>query len=144
MPASSYQTGMVGEKETHSDVLRDRKGVHPSRSCSVAEKEVITFQHVKSTDVLFVDIRPVEKGATITTLDVGAKLGFPGQVLARVDRDREMIYGLTIQNYSGFRRRLLWRYRMASMQRAIQLLIAAVRVGLCLDNRYHDRPVLQG
>ena len=144
MPASSYQTGMVGEDETHRDILRGRKRIHSSGSCSLAEKEKMTFEHIKSTDVLFVDVRAIDKDATITTLDVGALLGFPGQIYARVDRDREIIYGLTVQNYRGFRRRLLWRYRMASMHRAMQLIISAVRVGLCLDNRYHDAPALQG
>lgn len=142
MPASGYQTGLP-EKEADRDVLRRPKGIHPSRSCALAEEEKITLEHVKSTDLLFVDLRQADKEASITTLDVGAKLGFPGQIYARVDRDREIIYGLTIQNYSGFRRRLFWRYRMASMYRALQLMIASVRVGLCLDNHYHERPALQ-
>jgi hypothetical protein len=97
------------------------------------------FEHIKSSDVLFVDIRKPAKGARITTVDVGEMLGFPGQILARLDYENEILYGLTIQNAGSFKRKLLWKYKMASLKSAIALVIAALRAGLCIEEHNPTR-----
>ncbi|MGC2111766.1 MAG: hypothetical protein WA655_19775 [Candidatus Korobacteraceae bacterium] len=109
----------------------------------MAKEEKITFEHIKSTDVMFVDIRPVPEGAKVCTVDVGAAIGVPGQIHARVDLEREIIYGLTVQNFRSFRRRMFWRYHFASIKKAIQFLIAALRINMCLEGRSDNQHALQ-
>jgi hypothetical protein len=95
------------------------------------------FEHNSLTDVMFVDLCPIERGENVEVLDVGKPLGFPGQIQVRVNREREIVYGLTIQNYSGLRRKLLWRYRMWSMQSAIRFLVVTLLIGLGIDQDCH-------
>jgi hypothetical protein len=95
----------------------------------------VSFEHIKSSDVLFVDLQQPTEGARVTTVDVGEMMGFPGQILARIDYEREILYGLTIQNATSFRRRLLWRYKMASVKSAIALLLAAIGAGLFIEEK---------
>jgi hypothetical protein len=87
------------------------------------------------TDVMFVDLRPIEEGSKVDVIDVGDQIGFSGQIQIRVDLEREIFYGLTIQNYTGFRKKLLWRYRMLSIQAALQFLITTIMVGLKIDRQ---------
>lgn len=96
-----------------------------------------TLEHNPFTDVLFVDLVPLEPESKVEVIELGYVLGFPGQVQARVDRQKQIFYGMTIQNYSGFRRTLLWRYRMWSVNRAIQLLVTTIVAGLCIDQNRH-------
>lgn len=92
------------------------------------------------TDVMFVDLLPLEEGSHVAVIDIGEAVGFPGQMQVRVDRERQLLYGLTIQNYTGFRRKLLWSYRMWSMQRAIELLVLTLIAGLGIEqsSRQHS------
>ena len=92
--------------------------------------EEIKFEHVRHTDVMFVDYCAVPRGARVETVEVGDLLGFPGQVQARVNPDERVLYGITIQNYSGFRRRLFWTYKMASVHDAMVLLLNSIRAGV--------------
>ncbi len=101
------------------------------------EKCEVSFEHIKSTDVIFVDIVTPKEGARISTVDVGEMLGFPGQVLARMDSENEILYGLTIQNATAFKRRLLWKYRMANAKRALALMVASIKAGLRIEERRH-------
>lgn len=94
-----------------------------------------TLEHNPFTDVLFVDLAPLEPESKVEIIELGYVLGFPGQIQARVDRDKQIFYGMTIQNYSGFRRTLLWSYRMWSVQRALQLLVTTIMAGLCIEDR---------
>jgi hypothetical protein len=96
-----------------------------------------TLEHNPFTDVLFVDLVPLEPESKVEVIELGQVLGFPGQVQARVDRQKQIFHGMTIQNYSGFRRTLLWRYRMWSVQRAIQLLVTTIMAGLCINQNRH-------
>jgi hypothetical protein len=82
---------------------------------------------------MFVDLVPMQEGSLVTVIDIGEKMGFPGQVQVRVDLDREVFYGLTIQNYSGFKRSLLWHYRMWSIRSALKFLISTLIAGLNID-----------
>lgn len=95
----------------------------------------LTFEHIKSTDVLFVDVEQPAEGTRITTVDVGEMLGFPGQILARLDYENEILYGLTIQNATNFKRKLLWQYKMVNAKSAIELLVAAIRAGFCIEEQ---------
>ncbi len=142
MPVSSDQTGMA-EEATNRDVLRRSKRLPATRSRFVAKEEEIRFEHIRSTDVMFVDIRDVPEGAKICTIDVGAAIGVPGQIHARVDVERELIYGLTVQNYRAFRRRMFWRYHFASIKKAIRFLIAALRINMSLEGRCGNQHALQ-
>ncbi len=92
---------------------------------------------------MFVDLLPLEEGSHVEVMDIGDNLGFPGQIHVRVDLERQIFYGLTIQNYSGFKKKLLWRYRMWSMKSAIQLLIYTLIAGLGIDSRNNrHRPAM--
>ncbi|MDR3763735.1 MAG: hypothetical protein P4M01_06525 [Acidobacteriota bacterium] len=106
------------------------------------EEVSVKLEHNTLTDVMYVDIQPLFEGSVVSVCEVGDSIGFPGQIQARFDADRGILYGLTIQNFSGFKRRLLWRYRMWSIQRALELLVATLKVGLGMDNHRNDRPAL--
>lgn len=108
----------------------------------MAQEVAFKFEHNPLTDVMFVDIRPLEKDSIVETMDIGEAVGFPGQVQVRVDPERQILYGLTIQNFTGFRRRLLWRYRMASFQRAIQLLVSMLIAGLRIEQNYRPQQLV--
>lgn len=99
------------------------------------KREDMTLEHNKSTDLMFVDIKIPAPGTKITTIDVGEMIGFPGQILARVDYENEVLYGLTIQNASSFKRKLLWRYGMASAKHALELVMASICAGLKIEER---------
>jgi len=108
----------------------------------MADEMTFTFDHNPLTDVMFVDVRPLDKGAHISVVDIGDSLGFPGQVQLRVDLENEVVYGIIIQNYGGFRRKLVRSYRMWSVQRAIELLIHTLLAGLNFDSHNRRRPML--
>jgi hypothetical protein len=95
------------------------------------------FEYNDLTDVMFVDLAPVQNDSRVIVVDIGDEIGFAGQVQVRVDIERQIFYGLTIQNYSGFKRKLLWRYRMWSIQSAILLLIQTLMAGLNIDRSSH-------
>jgi hypothetical protein len=119
---------------------RPSKGVGEGKA-NFPEGLNINLQYNELTDVMFVDLLPLEDGSRVATVDIGDRIGFPGQLQVRVDMDRQIFYGLTIQNYSGFRRKLLWRYRMWSMQSALYFLINMLMAGLNID-RHSQRPAL--
>jgi hypothetical protein len=102
----------------------------------------VHFDHNPLTDVMFVDLVPIQKNSYIETMDIGKMLGFPSQVLVRVDPRVRVLHGITIQNYSGFRRKLLWKYRMWSFQRAIELMISTLIAGLRLEQNYHNHQLI--
>lgn len=93
----------------------------------------IKLEHNTLTDIAFVDVNDVQPGDCVEVLDIGETLDFPGQIQVRINREKEIVYGLTIQNYSGFRRRLKIRYGVWSFRRAIQLLISILLAGLRID-----------
>src|SRR5580658_10003189 len=90
----------------------------------------IRMDYNPRTDVMFVDLCPVRAGEQVEVIDVGEMLGFVGQVQVRLDPTRHTLYGITIQNYRGFRRKLLWHYRMWSMRRALEFLVTTLRAGV--------------
>jgi hypothetical protein len=100
----------------------------------MAEKEMnIEFVYNDLTDVMFADLASIQPGEEVTVLEIGAEVGFPGQIQIRVNLKEEKIYGVTIQNFSGFKRTLQWQYRMLSARRAIQWFITTLLAGLRID-----------
>src|SRR5438552_1341186 len=87
--------------------------------------------------VMFADLRPVEEGWRVTVIDIGDQIGFCGQVQVRADLEKQIFYGLTLQNYSGLKRKLQWRYRMWSIQAALQFLINTLMAGLRIEQGSH-------
>ncbi len=135
MPASSHQIQTVADEKSDRVVLRNQPetggGHDPHKACSVAEE--VNMEYDRLTDVMHVDMCSPSGGERIDVIDVGDKLGFPGQIIARVNIEERIIYGLTIQNFSAFRRKLFWKYKMASMHRALQLMINVLCAALWLD-----------
>jgi hypothetical protein len=104
-----------------------------------SKKLKFNFEYNNLTDLMFVDLAPVEAGARVEVYEIGDNVGFPGQIQVRVNVEREIVYGLTIQNFTGFKRKLLWRYRMWSIQSALQFLVSILLAGLNLDRSSHRR-----
>lgn len=142
MASSGHQIQMDRSVEgsTHQHMVLDNPGPVTRRTSKGPEgmAQEMTFEHNALTDVMFVDLCPVQMGDQVEVFDVGGPLGFPGQIQFRVNREKEVVYGLTIQNYSGLRRKLLWRYRMWSIQRAMRFLVITLLAGLQIDQ--HSRP----
>jgi len=134
------------ESQNHSNVVVDTGRQTQSRieqGALVMAKEVtFTLDHNPITDVMFVDLLPLEDGAHIEIIDIGTSLGFPGQIQLRVDTEHQILYGLTIQNYAGFRRKLLWQYRMWSFRRAIELLVYTLIAGLGIEQNYRPHQLV--
>ncbi|HET9743227.1 MAG TPA: hypothetical protein VFQ00_10790 [Terriglobales bacterium] len=97
----------------------------------------ITIEHDRHTDMAFVILCEPEPGATIDTIPIGEFVGFPGLITARVSYDRETLYGLNIENFTLFKRKLFWQHHMFSLQKAIQLIVCAVKAGITIE---HKRP----
>ena len=104
-------------------------------SLAKADEEMnVQMEYNSHTDVMFVDLCPVDEGDRVETFDVGDMLQFPGQIQVRINRQKRMIYGMTIQNYSGFRRKLVWRYHTLSARRALWLIVTTLVAGLMIDS----------
>jgi hypothetical protein len=151
MVTSSHQIGMGCEIESENSARAGNQHV-VQRSGGLTGERVgerksdqeglnITLQYNELTDVMFVDLLPLQENSRVEVVDIGDKIGFSGQIQVRVDMENQIFYGLTIQNYSGFRRKLLWRYRMWSMQSALYFLINTLMVGLSID-RHSNRPAI--
>jgi len=149
MVSSGNQVEMVRNDETACDkhvvltstgpiVRRTWKG--PS---NLSKSMTITFEHNSVTDIMFVDLCPVANGDNVEIIDVGKDLDFPGQIQARINREKEIFYGVTIQNFSGLKRALQWRYRMLSVQSALRFLVLTLLAGLRIDqDQDHHRTAL--
>jgi hypothetical protein len=134
MPVSSRQIPTLAEKESGRNFLRDSRESDSEGTCAVGENLEMTMDYDRSTDVMFLDLRNAPADAQIDVLDVGESIGFPGQVQVRVDSERGIVYGITIQRFSAFKRKIMWQYRMASIQRALQLLVNTLLAGVCINH----------
>jgi hypothetical protein len=99
------------------------------------ETQEIRLVHERETDVMYVDLIQPSSDAQIDIFEVGEQLGFPGQLLVRVDRNNQALLGITIQRYSSFKRKLLWKYRMASVESALHLLVNSLSVALIIGDK---------
>jgi hypothetical protein len=135
MSTSSHQIQAVAAEESDRVVLRDHRG-----GCSGATEEgpstmasEVKLHHDRHTDVMYADFCFPAEHDHVDVMDIGDCLGFPGQIVARVNREKKIIYGLTVQNYSSFRWKIVWQYRMTSIQRALQLMMNVLRTCLWID-----------
>lgn len=138
MPASSHQISRLAEEAPDRHLLRDCREPNPERESFVGEALTFRMLHEPHTDVMHVVMCEPHPDDRIDVIEVGEALGFPGQVLARVNLDRRIVYGVTIQRFAAFKRQLLWQYHMASIQRALQLLIKTLCAGLRMDHHDHQ------
>lgn len=121
-------------EESDRYVLRNTRSPNTEGPCSVGETLEVRMEYECHTDLMHVDVCSPQTGARIDVIDVGEQLGFPGQILARVDLENRVIYGVTIQRFSTFKRKLMWKYRMASIRRAMLFLLNTLRAGLWIDH----------
>lgn len=134
MLTSEHQIQGVG-KESNRVVVRRRSG--STGQGAVAETLNFQMEHEPHTDVMHVDMCTPAPSARIDVIEVGEAIGFPGQIVARVDLEKRIVYGVTIQRYSAFRRGVFWKYHMASVQSALQLLIKSLCAGLRMNHHDH-------
>ena len=99
------------------------------------EAQELQLDYERETDVMYVNLCAPSADAQIDVFEVGEQIGFPGQVAVRVDRNQQLLLGVTIERFSYFKRRLLWKYRMASVAAALTLLVNSLRVALALGGR---------
>jgi hypothetical protein len=148
MVTSGHQISMGCEIEDRRAEARPNDKHMVQRSSESTAKgtgegeDTFQLEYNDLTDVMFVDLAPLCEGSRICVIDVGDQVGFPGQIQVRVDLEQQTLHGLTIQNYSGFRRKLIWRYRMWSIQAALRFLISSLIAGLNIDQRNHPRPAI--
>jgi len=91
----------------------------------------VSLQYEDHTDVMYADLCSPAEDADIVVIDIGSSFGFPmGQILARFDKRNRVLTGFTIQEFGSFKRRILRKYRMTSVNKAIQFLADGVRTGL--------------
>lgn len=134
MLASSHQISGTPEKESDCLSVWDRGEPDPKGTRAVGQAmKIVHMEHEPHTDVMHVDICEAPPGARIDAIEIGECVGFPGQILARVDLDRRIVYGITIHRFSPFKRRLMWQYRMGSIRRAMLLLIQTLCAGLRME-----------
>jgi hypothetical protein len=96
------------------------------------EAQELKLEYERATDVMYGDLCQPATDSQIDVFDVGDQIGFPGQVSVRVDRNNQVLLGITIERYSSFKRRLLWKYRMVSATSALNLLVSSLRVALTI------------
>jgi len=136
MLTSRDQIQAVADQESDCVPLRNNRGTGAAGNQSGASDlaSQMKLGYDRSTDVMHVDICFPHENTHVDVLDVGDCLGFPGQIVARVNLENRIVYGFTIQRFSAFKRTLLWQYRMASIQRALFLLLRTFRAGVWMDH----------
>ena len=134
MPASRHQESTLAEEAVDSDISRNRMGRTSKGSCAVAIEQEMRTHFEPHGDVMFVDICDALPTDRIDVIEVGEQVGFPGLIQVRVNREKQLLYGLTIQNFTAFRRKLFWSYRMASVKSALVLLIMGLKAGFRADH----------
>ena len=133
LTGSHQRSGLV-EEANHHDVSRNTMGRPSARACSVASQSQMKMLHEPHGDVMFIDLCEAGPSDRIDVVEVGEQVGFPGQIQARVNRENQVLYGITIQNFTSFKRKLFWHYRMASIRHAIFLLVISLRAGLWIEH----------
>jgi hypothetical protein len=125
----SHQRARLAEEATNNDLSRDEMGRSSQGSSAMGADQNLRTHFDKRGDIMFVDVCDALPGDQIDVIDVGEESGFPGQIQVRVNREKHIFYGITIQNFSTFKRRLFWEYRMASVHYAILWLITSMQAG---------------
>jgi hypothetical protein len=139
MLTSGHQGTGLAEETDRRDVPRNEVGGSPKGSCAVAIEKKLRTHYEPHGDIMFVDICDALPADRIDVVDVGEQSGFPGLIQVRVNREKQILYGITIQNYTAFKRKLLWSYRMASVHHALVLLIMGLMAGFRMDHHSASR-----
>jgi len=99
------------------------------------------LQYRRATDIAHIDLSEPLPTDRIEVEEAGEHFGFPGQILVRYNPDTRAIYGITIQRYSSFKRKLMWRHRTLRVQAALDALVTKV-VELCGSDQGRRVPAL--
>jgi hypothetical protein len=147
MFTSEHQISLMVEEKPYCDDIRSvqRTGGGPSKKASSSlesARAMIKLNHERHTDVMYVDVCFPEDGACVDVIEVGEELGFPGMVQARVDLKQQIVYGLTIQNFTSFQRKMRWHFRIWSIAQMLELVVRTLRAGLGLDHSRNNKPAL--
>jgi hypothetical protein len=134
--SGNQRTGLAEETHHHDDA-RNEMGRSPEGTCALAVESKMRMNFEPHGDIMFVDLCDAAPGDYVEVIDVGDQIGFPGQVQVRVNREKGILYGMTIQNFSAFKRRLFWKYKMASVHHALLFLLISLRAGLRME---HTQP----
>lgn len=101
----------------------------------------LQFTYERHSDLLHVDASVPPAGAHIDVVEVGEETGFPGQVYIRVDGETGEVYGMTVHNYTGMRRALLFERHMLRARKFLEVLFSGIRAGFVHDRRSHPQLV---
>jgi hypothetical protein len=136
MLTSRDQIQAVADKESDCVSVRNNGGAGAGQNQQGTHNlaNQMKLEYDRLTDVMHVDVCFPGDEVHVDVVDVGDSLGFPGQIVARVNLENRVVYGFTIQRFSAFKRTLLWQYRMASIQRALFLLLRTFRAGAWMDH----------
>ncbi len=99
----------------------------------------LQFTYERHSDLLHVDALTPPVEAQIDVVEVGEAAGFPGQVYIRVDSETGEVYGMTIHNYTGMRRALLFERHMLRARKFLAVLFWGIRAGSVNDRRLHSQ-----
>jgi hypothetical protein len=80
----------------------------------------------KYSDVMYLEMATTPDDAAIETVEVGESVGFPGQIVVRVDSRSGVLYGVTIERFSAVKRQLVRDERKKNIQAAIRELIERI------------------
>jgi len=84
----------------------------------------------KNTDVAFIDVTEAAENAVIRVMSVSDLLGLKSEITARFDAQNGTLLGLTIEDYSAFRREITMKYMAFRIGKIIDLLICSVKASL--------------
>ena len=59
------------------------------------------MEYDKFGDVMYLEVTPTPATANIDTVEIGTNVGFPDQIVARVDAATGEVYGIIIERYSA-------------------------------------------
>ncbi len=100
----------------------------------MANKEMKLI-HEHHSDVVHVILCEAPAGARIDTISIGDRVGFPGLITARVDAERGILYGINIENFTAFKRKVRWQNHMLSLRKALELIVHTLQAGLCIEHK---------
>ena len=98
----------------------------------------VTLEHDKNTNVAFVDMCEAPQGARINVVEVSSAIGFNARVLARVDIENQVVFGLIIEDFPAFKRELRIRYHTSRVQAIIEVIVRSLKTGLGMGSPRHE------
>lgn len=92
----------------------------------------------KATNVMFVDVCEAPEGARINVVDVANAIGFKSRVVARLDIENQIVFGLIIEDFPAFKRELMVKYHTARVQAIIEMIVRSLKTGIGLGSPRHE------